>query len=226
LRISGLDLPPELGLHLSISIWDAPTGEAGIADVAAPLGEVPIQLDQTGWVGVVDGRYRISVRDGARSAISSEHLGARGSQLYQLLALDTSGLPAEVEIHGETIDLPPIRAFLLENVRQIEPAEATAIDFETAVFRWAPVSGAHHYEVGILESTSPRVGERRTTTKLVVSASGPALRLADLAPKQAAVLQELQATSTWSWVVRAYSESGELLGKSFDEHTFRIHRQP
>ena len=131
-----------------------------------------------------------------------------------------------MEIRGETIDLPPIRAFLLEDVRQIEPAEGAAVDVETALFRWAPVSGAHHYQVGILESTSPARGEKRTSTKLVLTADGSTLRLADLAPEQAAILRELPSGSTLSWVVRAYDASGQLLGKSLQERDFRIRPRP
>ena len=112
-RIIGLDLPPDLRVALQIILVDAATSNAG--RVLSALGDAPVQLDQTAWVGVADGRYRMEVHQStAKGGRSSESWGGRASRLTDHLELDFSALPTEIEVRGTTLDLPPIRAFLKE----------------------------------------------------------------------------------------------------------------
>jgi hypothetical protein len=118
-RITGLDLPPDLAVQLSLSLWDS-TGpgrgkqEVGDRTVPAPLGSVPVRIDQKAWVGVADGRYRLAVHAGSKGGESSDDFGARANLLLKRMELDFSGLPEEVEVRGNTVELPAIRAWLRE----------------------------------------------------------------------------------------------------------------
>jgi tetratricopeptide (TPR) repeat protein len=113
-RITGLDLPPDLVVQLSLTLWDPKSADAGA--VRATLGNVVVQLDQTAWVGVADGRYRLAAQGTSRGSRSSASYGARANRLYGRMELDFSALNAKqvVEVRGNTVDLPPIRAWLRE----------------------------------------------------------------------------------------------------------------
>ncbi len=120
-RISGLDLTPDIAVLLTVSIWDAAAGDTGRGwqvvngrQIPAPGGSVPIGLDQTGWVGVADGRYRLAVWKDGGGGVSTKEFGARAGQLGKRMELDFSALPEVVEVKGGTVDLPPIRAWLRE----------------------------------------------------------------------------------------------------------------
>ncbi len=75
-----------------------------------------VQLDQTVWVGVADGRYRLAVQGTSRGSRSWACYGARANRLFGRMKLDFSALSAQpvVEVRGHTVDLPPIRAWLRE----------------------------------------------------------------------------------------------------------------
>jgi predicted Ser/Thr protein kinase/tetratricopeptide (TPR) repeat protein len=107
-RITRLDLPPDLAVQLTLSLGDPKV------TVSAPFVSVPVRIDQTAWVGVADGRYRLTVQYGSKGGLSSESFGARAGLLYGRMVLDFSGLPEEVEVRGSTVELPPVRAWLRE----------------------------------------------------------------------------------------------------------------
>jgi tetratricopeptide (TPR) repeat protein/predicted Ser/Thr protein kinase len=122
-RITGLDLPPDLVVRLSLALWEPPVHDLGRGgqdlegkEVPAPLGSVVVQLDQTAWVGVADGRYRLAVQGTSGGARSSDSYGARANRLFRRMELDLSRLRAQevIEVSGNTVDLPPIRAWLRE----------------------------------------------------------------------------------------------------------------
>jgi predicted Ser/Thr protein kinase/tetratricopeptide (TPR) repeat protein len=112
-RITGLDLPPDLAAQLTLYLWEPAAGDTG--DRWQISGSVPVQLDQTAWVGVADGRYRLVVQKSGGGSWGVEgSYGARARSLSGRMELDLSALPAEVEVRGRTVDLPPIRAYLRE----------------------------------------------------------------------------------------------------------------
>jgi predicted Ser/Thr protein kinase/tetratricopeptide (TPR) repeat protein len=215
-RITGLDLPPELGLKLSLSLSDA----AGPDADPGTVGEIPLQLDQTGWVGIVDGTYRLGVRRGASSGYSTAHRGARGSQLFQMLDIDCSAIPAIVEIKGTTIDLPPIRAFLLEEIREIEPDDGAAFNLADATFRWNAIPGAHHYELGFLTTVTKGGGTYLTPLLVCRTGSALALHTAELPPADGDKLRSLPIGTTGVWEIRGYDEAGRVMARSYHQRQF------
>jgi hypothetical protein len=121
-RVTGLDIPPELTVQLAVTLWDPDLDDTGRGwetisggrRIPAILGGAPLQLDQTAWVGVADGRYRLAVRPSSKTSQMNDTLGARGKLLFDRMELDFSALPEIVEVRGRTVDLPPIRAWLRE----------------------------------------------------------------------------------------------------------------
>ena len=123
-RVTGLDLPPDLAVQLSLHLWDAKAQDSdrGLAEIEGRmmpgyLGTVPLQLNQTAWVGVADGRYRLVVRSSSKGSRSSLNYGGRANMLNNRLELDFSRLPKEdqeIEVRGSTVDLPVIVARLRE----------------------------------------------------------------------------------------------------------------
>jgi hypothetical protein len=118
-RIVGLDLPPDLAVVLTVTLWDPKAENPGRgaqqangATIPAPLGGVPVQLDQTAWIGVADGHYRLSVYCANKGGRSSDSYGARANMLFKNLELDFSELEKEVVVEGKTVELRPIRARL------------------------------------------------------------------------------------------------------------------
>jgi hypothetical protein len=65
-------------------------------------------------VSVADGRYKLTIELQTRQRDSDpdDPHEAEKSLFFDLLELDYSGMPAEVEVRGETVDLPPIWAYL------------------------------------------------------------------------------------------------------------------
>jgi tetratricopeptide (TPR) repeat protein len=107
-RIVGLDLTPDITVHFYLSIWD-PAIEGTTTN-----GGVTIGLDQSAWIGVADGKYRLRIDGKGGGGWSSSEFGARASQLSKHMQLDYTSLPAEIEIvNGETKELT-IRAYLSE----------------------------------------------------------------------------------------------------------------
>src|SRR5262249_55413822 len=109
------------------------------------------------WVGVADGRYRLTIphpgkmiRWGLVSPSSPPILPDDSKQRFIcLLEVDCSALPAEVEVRGKTIDLPPARARLLEEIKLMSPADRAPFDLTEGFFRWAPIPGAAKYSLVI-----------------------------------------------------------------------------
>jgi hypothetical protein len=62
-----------------------------------------------------------------------------------LLEVDSSGLPAEVEVRGATVDLPPLHARLVAEIKLLSPADRALFDLNEGFFRWTPVPGAAKY---------------------------------------------------------------------------------
>lgn len=232
MRVTGLDLPPELGLHIALSLWDPDVATNGrsteIIDgrtVSSILGDFPVQLDQTAWVGVADGRYRIAMKPGSRSGTASRYLGSRGSQLFRMLQLDFSEMPEEIEIRGGTINLPAIRAYLLEEIRSTRPADNAQIEFASAEFHWNEVPDTTRYEVSFQTSTINQGGGTYFTPLLTVSIFGStALRVASLPPADAKKLRTLVPGTTGVWDVRAYDAKGRLIAKTANQIKFVVAR--
>lgn len=213
------ELRPELGPLATITLRrisaDSSTVEKDSQAVGLMNGDVPFQLDRTAWIGVIDGRYRLEIKMGRRTTEVPGLLGASLGQQYQLLEFDTSAVPAEVEIRGETIDLPPIRPYFLTEIAFQSPDEGAVVDPGTTEFRWAPIEGATRYEVDMAGSIPTRGGTilRSFTAHSIGS---PVFTIDQLSSEEAKALRSQPAGAEGSWQVRAYDARGLLVGKTLN----------
>ncbi|MBI3273237.1 MAG: hypothetical protein HYZ53_29875 [Planctomycetes bacterium] len=144
LRVEGTEFPAPWRVSLQVSLWDTSLPDSvPDEDWYDYLGRsVGLAPDRTARVGVGEGTYRLRV--GVRNAWAGE-----GVPLRELLELETSSLPKEVRIAGETLDLPPIRARLLEEIDALGPEEGQTVSRATGVLEWTPIAGAERYELSL-----------------------------------------------------------------------------
>ncbi|MBI4605730.1 MAG: hypothetical protein HY721_27500 [Planctomycetes bacterium] len=212
LRITGLDLPPELALNLLVSLWDpAVEGTVGGPGAQAPLGQAPVQLDQAAWVGVADGRYRLQIKRGGSGTRFWRSLGGRANHFLGMLEIDFAALPEEVEVRGQAVELA-IPGRLLEEVTLLEPTGGE-VDLARDTFRWSGLPGAAYYEVELI-GVEDLGGGTYYKPAQKFRAEGTSLRLADVSPLPAATLNVLTRGSTAAWVVRAHDARGRCIGRS------------
>jgi serine/threonine protein kinase len=225
LRIAGLDLSPDMGIKLKVSLWNPDQSDPGRGhqvirnqEVPQPLGEAPVQLDQTAWVGVADGRYRLVVDSGSRS---SRGAGQAGRQ-YNSLELDFSELPEMVEVRGQTIELPAIRATLVEVLEGLEPAVDAAIDLQRTVFKWEAFPLAESYRVTIWRTERNNFGGIYFKESYTASVSSTSLRLGELPAEEVQNLGLNQPGSTGTWSVEAFDAHGRWLARSHNQRAFVV----
>lgn len=223
-RIAGLDVSPDVGLKLRVSLWDPENPDPGRGhqiirgqEVPHPLGEIPVQLDQTAWVGVADGRYRLVLDTGSRSA----HGSGQADRQYTLLELDYSDLPEIVEVRGQTVELPAIRAGLVELLEGLEPAENARVDAQRTIFKWEAFPLAETYRVTIWR-TEQRGGATYFKESCTKKVTRPELRLADLPADDIQKLQLQHPGSTAAWIVEAFDGEGRWLARSRNQRSFVV----
>src|SRR5262249_32322458 len=149
-HVDGLEFPPEVDLTFS------PRITAAEVDPKLFIPFLPSVVSRGGrpvWVGVADGRYRLTISHASRSFSPSFPPDDSKQRFFSLLEIDYSALPAEVEVRGKTIDLPLARARLLEEIKLTGPADRAPFDLTEGFFRWAPIPGAAKYrlELGVVK---------------------------------------------------------------------------
>lgn len=223
-RVAGVDLSPDVGIKLSVSLWDpdGPDPDRGHRIVRGQeipqfLGEAPVQVDQTAWVGVADGRYRLVVDSGSRSSQGSGQAARQGS----MLEFEFRDLPEMIEIRGQTVELPSIRAHLVEVLGGLEPADNAVVDPQRTVFQWDPFPLAESYRV-TLWRTEVRGGGTYFKDSHAVTTPVPRLQLADLPGEEAHKLGLLQPGSTGAWSVEAFDGQNRWLARSRAQQSFVI----
>jgi hypothetical protein len=205
-----------------IDLNSAPFGMRGDGNgtnmVPSPPGSFPIGIDGTAWIGVADGKYRLSVFRGEWGGIDGppDPNAAKGP-----VELDLSGLPKEVEIKGETIEIK-IPSYGLQTVDLTAPADGEAIDFQTVTLRWSSLPRAKTYAIqfGHKEQIP---GGVHTNFVLGTKTDATILSPADLSAAERAKLKPLKQGSTGQWAVTAYNADGRKIGASASRE-FRVLR--
>jgi predicted Ser/Thr protein kinase/tetratricopeptide (TPR) repeat protein len=144
-HVEGLDFPPEVAVWF-IPRLIAPSVDPKFADIQSWKEydrSVVLKGGRPEWVGVADGRYRLAIPD------SSKRWESPGGSNFSLLEVDYSGLPTEVEIRGATVDLPPLQARLVAEIKLLSPADGSPFDLSEGFFRWTPVPTAEKYYLSI-----------------------------------------------------------------------------
>jgi hypothetical protein len=170
-----------------------------------PPGSFPIQIDGTAWIGVADGKYRLYVWRAEWGAVGKIDSGTGAKHVE----LDFRGLPAEVEIHGQTIELP-IRSYVLEEIALLAPSENASVDLRTTTFRWSGIPNASYYRV--------RFGGKECEVKL----QGTSICLSSLPLADRAGLSPFKRGSRGGWGVTAYGAGDRMIGMSYYRGSFTV----
>lgn len=219
-RIVGPQFSRNEVIKLYAALWDpasdpksAPFGLRGDGNgnnmVPSPPGSFPIQIDGTAWIGVADGKYRLSVfraESGGRDGPPDPAAAKRPVEL------DFRNLPSEIEIHGDTVELK-IPSYELETVALIGPAEGEVVDLPAATFRWAGLANAKSYWVQFGQREEIPGGTR---VNFVLDAKTDSANLtpASLSDVDRAKLSPLKPGISGQWSVTAYNASGRKIGVS------------
>jgi hypothetical protein len=205
-RIADVELPAGLALKLRVELYDQSLNTSTGSDRSLPR-IVPIE-DQSAFVGIADGRYRVSIR----SAGSSAH-GEAAGRMSSLLDLDLSTLPREVDIQGNTLEFVIPARFAAE-ITLLEPAVDDTVDLRTDFFRWSRIEGADYYNLMIVKRDS-RVGEGsyyKSGAAMRVASNSVCLSTLPEAERSKAAWLTAGATGTWN--VHAYDAQGRRIGAS------------
>jgi len=234
-RVVGPLPPANDWKFLRVSLWDPAlenprhSGFGAIGVPASPLGNragdfvpahpgmFPLQLDGTAWVGVADGKYRLAVWPAGFGGFSD-----KTRQPHTPVELDFRGVPEEVEIRGETIEVP-IRSYALGEVSLLTPADNGSIDLRQATFRWSQPAGAAAFEIRVGHN-APILGGIRTEFIYSSHVKGTAFSPAELPDDKRTQFQSLKPGRTGTWSVIAYDASGLKIGES-SARTFKVTRE-
>lgn len=220
-HVAGLEFPPEVAVSFSPRLI-APGVDAKFAEIRSSIWNGAILAEQLSleggrpaWVGVADGRYRLSIPTPGKSYSHSGPPDETTRRFYSLLEVDYSGLPEEFEVHGATVDLPPLRARLLEEIKLLGPADRAPFDLAEGFFRWTPVPGAAKYlfQLAVIVPNE----EGGTTHKTFGSYQTEATTVClGVAPDQYRLLwnlsRELRAGGIGEWAVVAVDAAGRKVG--------------
>jgi hypothetical protein len=172
-------------------------------------------------IGVADGRYRLT-----GGWTSANIAGKELAELYYKLVVDKSALPAVIEVRGETIDLPPIRVRVLDEIKALSPSVGASIDLQTTNFRWTPIRGAASYQVTVNVNVDDAGTHSRgviartdgTTTDFCLGAT-PGWQRNFIEP------QKMVRGRGGVWAVSAFDANNVEIGKTFGRGTrFRLSR--
>jgi predicted Ser/Thr protein kinase/tetratricopeptide (TPR) repeat protein len=229
-RIEGPPFPESVSIRLSPRINDplVPPGETSTPKRWGFDAGVQVSLGGTrsAWIGVADGRYRISHSYSKEHQTSGPQL-AEATRFFNLLAVDFPDWP-EVEVRGDTIEMPPIKTRLMEEIKLLSPAEGTPIDLNEGFFRWSPVDGAAYYHVIFTVSKPHATGGVSRASHGGYKVTGTSLCLG-VAPEQSDLLttlrRELVPGATCGWDVNAYDAAGRRIGVDLGSyHPFVVAR--
>jgi hypothetical protein len=206
-RIDGPQSPKNHWIFLNAALWGDPAIkpiDIGFGATTTPKGEswplppgqVPLQVDGTAWIGVADGKYRLAVWEGGSGGRGESDPGSKP------VALDFEGVPAEVEIRGETVEVR-IRSYVLEEITLLAPAADAALDLVSANFHWSSVAGAKYYRIEFWH-TYPIPGGMRGDIVTSAKVDGTSFSLASLPAAEVLKFSTLRRGSKGNWSVAAY----------------------
>ncbi len=214
-EVVGFQLPPSIGIDLSLQLC-APDVQNPHQELPYSLPRlVPLRQDIPVRVGVLDGTYRLECRGNHRRADGD------AQRLSRLIQIDLQDWPTQIEIHGNAVQLPPVRLRLAEDIPLISPGLSTAMDLNKDIFKWEPIAKATSYQVQLLYTTETPSPNK--SYFLTVTTDQPQLRLADLSPaQQDSIRENLVAGRTGGWHVDAFDEANRCIGTSLQEGQFLV----
>jgi hypothetical protein len=215
LTVQGLQIPPEINVALSVIICDPSIKDPDEGLRQLLSRHIAIREDQTAWVGVADGRYRMAVRESGRSFSGDVADSLR--RVYRLLVLDFDKVPSEVEIQGNVQEFI-IAARLAAEINLAQPHPEAAVDLSTDLFRWTEVPNAAYYRINFGYQSD--TGEGSTyygVAGLKVRSTVLSLAQAD-DPGVAHLRRSLMPGRTGMWYVEAFDAADHCIGRSLEHN--------
>jgi hypothetical protein len=218
-RIVGPQPPANHWIFLSVALRDpamTQSVDSTLGAVATPSGElfpehpgmIAMQLDGTAWIGVADGKYRLHVWESGSGGIGNSRTPLAKNNVH----LDFRGVPADISIHGQTVEVP-IRSYGVQDVALLAPAADEQIDLRTASFRWSNLSETGHFRINFGHSY-PIPGGVKTDSIYDAVVEGTSFSLAALPSADREKFKALQRGQTGSWSITAYAATGQKIGGS------------
>ena len=212
LRVDGHEVPPEIAAMFQPQLTALDFDSKAWVEFQHTI---ELRNGQSEWVGVADGRYRLTIPTPGKTFSRRNPRDELKERLYALVEFDYSGLPAEVEIKGRSIDLPPVRARLMDEIKLLSPADGSPFDLSEGFFRWSPIPRAAKYS---LEIMVVRVNELGATQRFGWGGFETAATSVCLgvAPDQRRLLDNLahafRPGDMGSWHVFAFDSTGRRIG--------------
>lgn len=140
------------------------------------------------------------------------------------LVVDSSALAKEVEIRGETLDLPPIRLSLTPEIKRLSPGESASVDLREHIFRWTPIPNTATYQINFsLDDNTDFGALHRVTSLATIKTTSTGLCLGMLKPAELSILpQNLIRGRTGIWRVSAYDAKNHLIGETYHDARFVV----
>ncbi len=211
-RIVNVELPDELAPKLRVELYEQSMSTSAGRDRSLPR-IVPFK-DQTAFVGVADGRYRVAIR----YAGSNFH-GDDAGRVSNLIEFDLSHLPKEVELKGNTLEFA-IPARIVSEITLLEPAVDETVDLRSDFFRWSRIEGAEYYHLVVVKKDS-RVGEGiyyKGIEAMRVTSNNVCLGTLPKTEQSKAGWLRLTAGTTFTWSVQAYDAQKRQIGASIQSN--------
>jgi hypothetical protein len=218
LRLQGFQLPDDMDLGLRVVLYD-PAVKGAQHEAQVSLNRLAfVQSDNGVRLGVVDGRYRLSLSKNTWSykTESSQRLG-------NLLEIDDPAL--DVDVRGDFKEYH-VKTRTLQDIKALEPAHGATVDLQRDFFRWTAVEGATSYQVNF----AYKEDNLQTSTFYGlpgVSVPTTSVCLGTLAPKEIQPLlrSKLSAGRTGTWSVEALDVKRRRVGTMVQtNHPFLVAR--
>ncbi len=215
LKVSGVRIPSNVQQTLQVFLWspDSERGDRRLypAKNSFSLPEVPVGPDQTAWVGVVPGRYKLEISSAGRSLTGQEN-----REIYRRVILDFDKLPKEIEIGSEVVELT-IPARLMDDITLKSPQAGEAVNLARDSFRWSSVPGAARYEVLFNWVTLDADGGTTMHTGQRLSSTEPRLDPHHFHSASDWFRKNLKVGQTATWSVEAYDANTRQIGRSTED---------
>jgi serine/threonine protein kinase len=216
-KIVGVEISRTILSYLNVTLYDPSLSNP--VYFPTPNGVCPLQIDQTAWLGVADGKYSLVVRwSGVDNPDPTERYD--GKSIGAGIELDLDDVPREVEIAGDTKEIT-LHAYSLATIASLNPTDGESVDLRKDAFHWTSLPNAKTYQLEF-SSVEPIPNGERSLRLLMTESASTSLSLTSLREADAKKLAPLTSGRTGSWLVVAYDAKGRCIGRTIGDGNFKV----